>query len=41
MAITEADSDTLVCGFCGKNQHEVRAMIAGPPSPSATSASTS
>ena len=30
MATTEADSETRVCGFCGKNQHEVRAMIAGP-----------
>ena len=30
MATTEVDGDTLVCGFCGKNQHEVRAMIAGP-----------
>ena len=41
MATTEVDGATLVCGFCGKNQHEVRAMIAGPPSTSATGASTS
>ena len=31
MATTEdGDKGTLVCSFCGKSQHEVRKLIAGP-----------
>jgi ATP-dependent Clp protease ATP-binding subunit ClpX len=25
-----ADKNTLYCSFCGKSQHEVRKLIAGP-----------
>ena len=28
---------TLYCSFCGKSQHEVRKLIAGPASPQAPS----
>ena len=31
MAKTEGDNkSTLFCSFCGKSQHEVRKLIAGP-----------
>ena len=26
----DADKGTLFCSFCGKSQHEVRKLIAGP-----------
>jgi len=32
------DGKLLYCSFCGKSQHEVRKLIAGPPYSSATSA---
>ncbi|MFN7611502.1 MAG: ClpX C4-type zinc finger protein, partial [bacterium] len=27
---TTSDKNTLYCSFCGKSQHEVRKLIAGP-----------
>ena len=33
--------NTLYCSFCGKSQHEVRKLIAGPTVLFATSASNS
>ena len=30
MAEVEHDKNTLYCSFCGKSQHEVRKLIAGP-----------
>lgn len=31
-APAEVPKPTLFCSFCGKNQHEVRKLIAGPTS---------
>jgi hypothetical protein len=28
--VTDSDSKALYCSFCGKSQHEVRKLIAGP-----------
>ncbi len=36
----EDSGKLLYCSFCGKSQHEVRKLIAGPSVLSATSAST-
>ena len=30
MAVQSLSKDTLYCSFCGKSQHEVRKLIAGP-----------
>jgi ClpX C4-type zinc finger len=34
---SDNSKNTLYCSFCGKSQHEVRKLIAGPASPQAPS----